>query len=532
MENKVTLTINGRTLETEAGSTVLRTALANGIHIPHYCWHPGLSVAGNCRMCLVEIEGIPKLQTACSTAVRDGMVVRSDTDRVKTAVRHVLEFLLINHPVDCPVCDQAGECGLQEYYMMVGRYDSRFAENKVTKHKKATPIGPWVMLDQERCILCSRCVRFTREISKSHEMAIFQRGDHCEIDVFPGQQLDNPYSANVIDVCPVGALTCRDFRYQCRVWYLKRTPSVCPGCSRGCSIEIHHSPIRPQKGKGRRVFRFKPRYNPEVNHWWLCDAGRYGYKAIDEGRLRACAVAENGGRREVYNSEAVTALREALRGAEARRTAYLVSPDSTNEELFAARKLFRDTLNIRCWLPDIGVRTGNEDDFLIRQDKHPNTRGAMAIFGLSEADLMPAAEIASRATAEQISLLLVNRHDLAESVLAELKSTGCRLVYLGTNVSRTSAAASLTIALASFAEMEGTFTNFEGRVQRIRLAVPLSGQSEPEWAVLDKLAQQLGLNLNFTSPGQIFGLIRQEVVAFGPLDFHAIPPTGVTIAHE
>jgi NADH dehydrogenase/NADH:ubiquinone oxidoreductase subunit G len=243
-------------------------------------------------------------------------------------------------------------------------------------------------------------------------------------------------------------------------------------------------------------------------------------------------VADNGGRREVYNSEAVTALREALRGAEARRTACLISPDATNEELFAARKLFRDTLNIRCWLPDIGVRTGDEDSFLIRQDKHPNTRGAMTIFGLSEKDLLPAGEIAARTKAEQIALLLVNRHELGESVLAELKAAGCRFVYFGTNHSRTGEEAILTVALASFAEMEGTFTNFEGRVQRIHLAVPLSGQSEPEWAVLDKLAQQLGLNLSFTSPGQIFGLMRQEIVAFSPVDFHAIPPTGVTIAHE
>jgi NADH-quinone oxidoreductase subunit G len=415
---------------------------------------------------------------------------------------------------------------------MVGRYDSRFAENKVTKHKKATPIGPWVMLDQERCILCSRCVRFTREISKTHEMAIFQRGDHAEIDVFPGRQIDNPYSANVIDICPVGALTCRDFRFQCRVWYLKRTPSVCPGCARGCAIEIHHNPQRPQKGRGRRIFRLKPRYNPEVNRWWLCDAGRYGYKFIDDGRLRACSVVEDGGRRELYTRDALVALRELLRTCEGPRTAYLVSGQATNEELFAARKLFRDALGVRCWLPETGVHTGDGDDFLIHPDKHPNIRGARAIFGLAEGDLLPEDQMAARVKAEQIGLLLVNRHDLDESTLAELRALDCRIVFLGTNENRTSAAAALSLALAVFAEQEGTFTNFEGRVQRIHLAVPPAGQSEPEWALLDKLAQQLGLNLSFTSPGQIFGLLRREVPAFGVLDYHDIPPTGGLIRHE
>ncbi len=528
----IKITLNGQEIETTTDKTILQTALANGIHIPHYCWHPGLTVAGNCRMCLVEIEGIPKLQISCGTYCRDGMAVHSTNDRVRKAVRRVLEFLLINHPVDCPVCDQAGECWLQIYYMTVGRYDSRFTENKVTKHKKATPIGKWVSLDQERCILCSRCVRFTREITGTNEMAIYNRGDHSEIDVYPGGQLNNRYSANIVDICPVGALTCRDFRFKCRVWYLKTAPSICTGCARGCNTEIHYNLDRPHKKGGQRVMRLKPRHNPEVNRYWLCDDGRYNYRFIDENRIRHSSTSSSNGRRQLYTREALDLVANLLRNGDGRSAACLISADSTNEELYAARKLFHDELKIPCLLPDTDVRTGDSDDFLIHEDKHPNTRGAMEIFGLTEKELFDLERLPDYVKENSIGLLLVNRHELSDDVLAALETADCRVVFLGTNVNRTADTAHICLPLATYAEKTGTFTNFEGRVQKVAAALAPDGQAEPEWQIYAELARRLELELDLDSPAALFKAMSGEVDFYRDLKFTEIGPYGEMGSHE
>ena len=225
-----TITIDGTSVTVEADATVIQAAEKCGIYIPRYCYHPGLPIAGSCRMCLVEVANIPKLQVACYTRVQDGMQVITNSDQVKKARQAMLEFLLSNHPLDCPVCDQSGECDLQNFYMEHGRYLSRYLENKI-KRRKAFPIGPHVVLDQERCILCTRCVRFTEQVSRSNELGVFNRGNRSVIDLVPGTSLDNAYSGNVIDICPVGALTERDFRFKCRVWYLSTAQSICNGCS-------------------------------------------------------------------------------------------------------------------------------------------------------------------------------------------------------------------------------------------------------------------------------------------------------------
>src|SRR5690242_8904264 len=273
-----TLEIDGRKIEVEDGTTVIQAAERLGIEIPHYCWHLGLSIAGNCRMCLVEIEKTPKLQIACNTRATDGMVVHTTSEKTKAAQRAVLEFLLINHPIDCPVCDQAGECKLQEYYMDYDRQRSRVPLPAKVHKRKAKPIGPLVILDQERCVLCSRCVRFLDEVTHTSELAFYQRGDHVDLDLAPGRTLDNPYSGNVVDICPVGALTSRDFRFRARVWYLERTESVCGACASGCNIEIYQ--------REGHVYRFQPRENLAVNRYWMCDAGRLSYRTLQgEGRL-------------------------------------------------------------------------------------------------------------------------------------------------------------------------------------------------------------------------------------------------------
>src|SRR5215471_8719209 len=258
-----TLEIDGRKIEVEDGTTVIQAADRLGIEIPHYCWHPGLTVAGNCRMCLVEIEKLPKLQIACNTRVTDGMVVQTKSEKTHVAQKAVLEFLLINHPIDCPVCDQAGECKLQEYYMDYDRQRSRVPLSGKVHKGKAIPIGPHVMLDQERCILCARCTRFLDEVTHTSELGIYERGDHSRIELAPGRTLDNLYSMNVVDICPVGALTSRDFRFKARVWYLERTESICAGCANGCNVEMYH--------REGRLYRFLPRANADVNAYWMCD---------------------------------------------------------------------------------------------------------------------------------------------------------------------------------------------------------------------------------------------------------------------
>ena len=252
------LTIDDQEFEFPDGTSLFDACReARGEALPHFCYHPDLPVAGVCRLCQVEVEGMPKLTIACNTGVRDGMVVRTRSEKVTQAVQQILEMHLINHPVDCPICDQAGECGLQDQYMDFGLYESKVEMAAKVNKRKVKVIGPQVILDQERCVLCSRCVRFCQEVTGTGELGIFNRGDRAELDVAPGVELDNNYSLNTVDICPVGALTSRDFRFAKRVWMLKSARGVCPGCATGCNVRIDH--------EGGRVFRLKPLRNPQVN---------------------------------------------------------------------------------------------------------------------------------------------------------------------------------------------------------------------------------------------------------------------------
>ncbi len=526
MSEKIKVTINGKEILTTPDKTILQVAEENGIDIPHYCYHPGLPVAGNCRMCLVEVEGARKLQTACSTQVRDGMVVRTDTPQVKEAVRQVLEFMLINHPLDCPVCDQAGECGLQDYYMEYGQYDPKFIENKNKKSKKATPIGKYVILDQERCILCARCVRFTRFITKTEEIGIFNRGDHSEVDLFPGKELNNRYTGNLVDICPVGAMTCRDFRFKCRVWYLEEFDSICPGCSRGCNIKIYYNPHRPHKADGNRVLRFKPRFNPEVNRYWMCDDGRYGYKFIDENRI----MYPLKGKEEVYLDEAINSFVSLLKESIPDRTFYLLSANSTNEELFATKKFFVDNYKLEnIFLPDEDIFTGDRDDLLITEDKHPNTNGVKAIFNILYKDLIKLDELRELLEEKSISLLIVNRHELPEDVLDFIKENGIKLVYLGTNFNKTSKAADLVFPISVFAEKEGSFINVDKRFQKFSSRLEPLGVSMPEWVLFNRLSELMEFPVYYSSYMNIFKHMISEVGAFKNIDLNNINKYGVLV---
>jgi NADH-quinone oxidoreductase subunit G len=520
------LTIDGREIEVEAGTNLIEAARRLGIDIPHYCYHAALSIAGQCRLCMVDIEKTPRPTIACNTSAADGMVVHTQTDRVKDTRRSIMEFHLINHPLDCPVCDQAGECWLQIYYMQHGLYDPRMTDEKVHK-PKAVPLGPHVMLDAERCILCSRCVRFCDEITGTGELGIFSRGDHSEIGLFPGQDLENNYSGNVVDICPVGALTDREFRFQVRVWYLDTTASICPGCSRGCNIDVHVNRRRPHHAGGRRVARLKPRFNAAVNAWWICDVGRYGFDSVDDPSRIQLARREGV---DVPRDEALGLLIAALRDHAPEEIGIIASADLSNEDLFALRRL-AEHLGIR----QVAFRVppaapGADDDFLLRADRHPNARGAETI-GLA-ADAGP---ILARARAGGLKVLWVIQHDLtacgwAAGDVAEALGRVGTVVFTGTNDNGMSTLAPLVLPLAAWVERDGTFTNFLGRVQRFRAAVEPHGDALAGWDLFGRILHTLGGPAPLGRAELWFRELAKAVPAFASLTYQTICSEGAMLA--
>jgi NADH-quinone oxidoreductase subunit G len=524
------LTIDGKEIEVEAGTNLIEAARRLGIEVPHYCYHPGLSIAGQCRLCMVDIEKTPRPTIACNTQAADGMVVHTDTERVRDTRRSIMEFHLINHPLDCPVCDQAGECWLQIYYMKHGLYDPRMTDEKVHK-PKAVPLGPHVMLDAERCILCSRCVRFCDEITGTGELGIFNRGDHSEIGLFPGRDLVNNYSANVVDICPVGALTDRDFRFQVRVWYLDAARSICTGCARGCNVDVHVSRRRPHHADGRRVARFKPRFNAEVNAWWLCDEGRYSYGDVDAPtRLTAPLRRTAAGVTDVSWEDALIGLGEALRRYQPDQIAILASPHMANEDLFALRRL-AEARGIRQLAFDVPpAAPAQGDEFLLRADRTPNRRGAELI-GLGG----DAAGIVAAARTGRVKLLWVFRHDLLASGLPVAAATEAlsrveTLVFTGPNANATSERAHWALPAAAWLEREGTLTNFEGRVQRFRTAMEPLGQALPEWDMLGRLLAALGTTAGGARAELWFRELARAVPAFAALTYQSIGDHGQLVA--
>jgi NADH-quinone oxidoreductase subunit G len=513
------ITIDQQEVQVEPGSTVIQATEKLGAYVPRYCYHPGLSIAGSCRMCLVEIKNMPKLAIACHTQVQEGMQVRTDSDQVTHARRAMLEFLLIDHPLDCPVCDQAGECDLQNFYMEIGQHDSRFLENK-HKAKKASVIGPHVILDQERCILCTRCTRFCEEVSQTDELGVFNRGNRSVIDLYPGRMLDNPYSGNVIDICPVGALTEREFRFQCRVWYLRQQNSICTGCARGCNISIHYNSSRPHKAGGKRVQRLKPRFNPEVNRWWICDEGRFGYEFIDKNRVEH-PYRRVGGSLETADwddvlEEISTALETALEKFGSQSIGIIASPQLSNEELYLIHKLFGELMGIERigyhnpWEPE-----GLHDDFLMCADKNPNRRGAEEMgFNNDSSSLL------EKAASGEIKVLYIFQHNFPEEA-RKLLARAEYVIFQGSNWTETADCCNIVLPSATHAEHEGTFTNFEGRIQHFEQAfLPLS-ESKSGIEIMTLLAQRMKYEWPYTGPADAFlewhGKSYQELEDFGEL---------------
>jgi NADH-quinone oxidoreductase subunit G len=521
------LEIDGREVTVEDGLNLIQATERLGIEVPHYCYHPGLSISGNCRMCLVEIEKMPKLQIACNTRVAEGMVVKTTSPKVKVAQAAVLEFLLINHPIDCPICDQAGECKLQDYYMDYGVYHSRFPLEAKVEKRKVVDLGPQVVLDQERCILCARCTRFLDEITKTGELGIFARGDRCYIDLFPGKKLDNPYSGNVVDVCPVGALTSKDFRFKARVWYLEKTESICTRCANGCNIDIYH-----RRGQ---MYRFRPRYNPDVNQYWMCDEGRLWYKELQkESRILRPLERREQGFATVTWQYAVARVLDTLNRMKtehgAGAIAGIVGAKATNEEAYLFSHLLREQVGVEqvaglSWSPAEAFH----DDFLIKADKNPNTRGLQALGlldgGASPADILAAAEKGT------VKALLVGGADLVtafgqERVEAALSNVD--VIVCDTDYSDTTEYADMILPIAAAPETDGTFTNYAGRVQRVHQAFPPPGEAKPGWEVLSLLSARLG-GMEYMSSSEVFAELAKTVPAFAGLTYGKLGTWGALL---
>lgn len=518
----VKLTIDGREIVTTRGKKVIEAASQAGIAIPHYCYHPKLSIAGNCRMCLVEIEKAPRLQIACNTDVAEGMAVRTQSPRVLQARRAVMEFLLINHPLDCPICDQAGECRLQDYYMEHDRSPSRFVETKQHDRKREV-FGPYVVFDGERCIKCTRCVRFLQEVTGTEELAVINRSDHETIALFPGKTLDNPLSANVVDICPVGALTDRDFRFKVRVWYLKRTPSICPGCSTGCNIWVESSE--------NRIARFKPRVNEEVNSHWICDEGRYCFHGLTEvERLSTPFVRQEGGLVPTSWENALERVQLALRFAGP--TAGILSGRNTNEEAYLFAKFLRKISKDSALEVFYRERELTSVEKILKSpDRSPNFRGARDMgvgagggFGALVSQLCQGKFRSAYVVGEDLVSLSPDGEKL-KGALERLTF----LVVQDTHLTATARLAHVVLPCTNFAEKEGTYTNRGGRIQKLnRALVPPEGALQ-DWEIFSRLLRKTGEEAAFRTPQEIFGAIASEIPAYGGLSYARIGDQGMQL---
>ncbi|HEY6191367.1 MAG TPA: molybdopterin-dependent oxidoreductase [Bacteroidota bacterium] len=545
------ITIDGKQLEVEATSTIIQAAFQNGITIPHFCWHPRLSVAGNCRMCLVEVEKLPKLVIACSTQVAEGMVVKTNSDRVVNAQQAVMEFLLINHPLDCPICDEAGECKLQDYAYNYSVGQSRFEFNKVRKPKRVE-LGPNVMLDTERCIMCSRCVRFCSEVAKSPQLVFTQRADHVELTTFPDEKLDNPYSMNTIDICPVGALTSKDFRFKARVWEMSATDTVCQGCARGCNVKMWV--------RNNQILRLTPRFNPDVNDYWMCDFGRLEtFKSVDAGtRINQPMIRKDDKLVPVGWDEAISRTALELKAFKRSEIAGVPSPYATNEDNFALMKLM-DSLGAKRMGVLKHVIEGSGDEILLREDKTPNGYGATEIGLSSGTTALDLESVLEGINAGSIKALYVIDEDLAaDPDVAEVLSKLDLLIVHASSVNETTKIADIVLSSSTYAEKHGTIVNFQGHVQRLRPAVAtaemdraldgfsmsrldkfgapndrwtksLKREARPTWRILTNVAGALNSRWKFNTAEDVFNEIASTVGAFKGMTYAKIGSRGMKL---
>ncbi len=516
----VTITIDGVEVKVPKGTNLIEAAKSIGIEIPYYCYHPNLSIAGNCRMCQVQVEGSPKLTIACNTGATAGMVVRTQKSSkdVAEAQRATLEFLLINHPLDCTVCDQAGHCKLQDYYFQYNAKASRFVEDKVHK-VKAEVFGPEVIYDGERCIVCTRCVRFCDEVTATGELGVLNRGDHSVIGINENRELTNALSGTVVDLCPVGALTHRRWRFNTRIWYTKEVDTICTGCSTGCNAKVAE--------RDGQIVHVKARHNPSVNKEWMCDEGRYGFNRFQPPYRLTAPVWRHGERFEEVSWEAACKASEKLLGttpgATANDVAMFLSPFLTVEELWVALRFAEVVLGISAPATRVAMqlrrRTVEESGrMLISPDYAPNAKAAVALGLITDApDFRAAAEARYEELLEQVRARAMKRvlligedavlaRDVDDRFMSGMSSAtvsiGCSTssVLARSHHSENGAAhlrnpfacCSVVFPGRTVNEKDGVMINGQSRVQRLRAALTAPFGTLPEWMILKQLAERLG----------------------------------------
>ena len=517
---------------------MIQACFAAGVMVPHYCYHPKLPIAGNCRMCLVEFgtpamgpdrkpltnpDGTPKIAKsprpaiACATPISPGMEIYTQTPAVKQMREGVLEFLLINHPLDCPICDQAGECKLQEYSVDYGQSQSRFAETKVHKPKRVD-LGPRIVLDDERCILCTRCIRFTRDIVGDDALGIVNRGSYNTLTAYPGKVFDNNYTLNTVDICPVGALTSKDFRFQMRVWFLKETKSLCTSCATGCNVVL--------SSREEKVFRYEPRENDAVNGPWMCDAGRLNYRWIGrEDRLTAIGGTKLA--RGTPWAAAIKELSDQLKQVPTGSAAVIASARQTNEELYLLAKLAGKLGAVTDCVP----RLQEGDRLLVNADRNPNSVGARFLGLAAEPMGANLPKIADGIRSGRIKTLIVfgedaTRHGLGADLLAKLDL----LVVSDILPNATTQSAHYLLPGCAHAEKRGTFTNAKGRVQKFMKAVEPRGEARPEWEFLHELVFNVTGKNGFVTIEGLFNQMAGEIAGFRGLTWAGLGDTGVTVS--
>ena len=484
------------------GTRVIEACSQVGKFIPHYCYHPKLSSPGNCRMCLIEmgmpkqgpdrkpelgpdgkpvINWIPRPQISCAQDIAEGMGIRTDSPLVKDCRNGVMEFLLINHPLDCPICDQAGECHLQEYSVEFGTAGSRFLEEKVKKPKRVE-LGPRVTLDDGRCILCSRCIRFMQEIAHDDVLGFVSRGSHTYLTAYPNRRLDSNYSLNTVDICPVGALTSTDFRFKMRVWFLKETNSICTSCATGCNTII-----------GTRlntIYRQTPRENDEVNSSWMCDYGRLNFHYLNSPeRLQTPQIREEETLVNASWKSALARAGEELKKFADDQVAVIGSARMTNEELWLTKRLI-EALGTADY--DVLPRPGEADEILLNADRNPNMRGAR-LFGITnDHPGEKLSTIVEKIRSGSIRAIVALGEDLTEIGLTidELKKLSL-VVAIGIFPTATIDQATVVFPGSGFAEKRGSMINAKGRLQRLNRAVQAPGEARDDWEILRDLIQHL-----------------------------------------
>jgi NADH-quinone oxidoreductase subunit G len=536
--------IDGTWYQFPKGTRVIEACAQAGKFVPRYCYHPKLSSPGNCRMCLIEmgmpkmgpdrkpelgqdgkpvINWIPRPQISCAQDIAEGMGIKTDSPMTQECRKGVMELLLINHPLDCPICDQAGECELQEFSVEYGNAGSRFLEEKVKKPKRVE-LGPRVTLDDERCILCSRCIRFMKEIAHDDVLGFVSRGSHTYLTAHPDRRLDSNYSLNTVDICPVGALTSTDFRFKMRVWFLKETKSICTSCATGCNTII-----------GSRqdvVYRQTPRENDEVNSCWMCDAGRLNFHYLNaENRLRTPQVRQGSGLAEASWTDALAKAGELLKRFKGEEIAVIASARMTNEELWMTKRLI-DALGTSEF--DVVPRTGEADKLLVSADRNPNTRGAqlIGIAGSTPGARLP--EIADKIRSGAIKAVLTFGEDLGQAGLSPSDvSKLAALIAVDILPNETTQQATVVLPGSGFAEKRGSMINGKGRLQRLNRAIRSPGQARDDWEIIRDLIQATGSESNGVYLIEdVFKQIAQGVPELNGLSLSKIGDQGVPLAGE